>query len=162
VVDTCSPTHTCHIAAQSGHPSSYCSGALGAQYHSHHAGYILSHRARYAEIGPERIGGNQLQVVTRYGKIVDSEEKFRIRNIQIGPLSLLLNQPLEGKTHQQEFLDKNSGDGINHIAFRVDDLKNERAKLVAKGIQIMFEVEGNCYFDTREYGNVVIQLMQRK
>ena len=115
-----------------------------------------------AEIGPERIGGNQSQVVTRYGKIVDTEEKFRIRNIQIGPLSLLLNQPLEGKTHQQDFLDKNGGDGINHIAFLVDDLKHERAKLVAKGIQIMFEVEGNCYFDTREFGNVVIQLLQRK
>jgi len=115
-----------------------------------------------AEIGPERIGGNKSQVVTRYGKIVDTEEKFKIRNIQIGPLSLLLNQPLEGKTHQQDFLDKNGGDGINHIAFRVDDLKSERANLVAKDIQIMFEVEGNSYFDTRESGNVVIQLMQRK
>jgi 4-hydroxyphenylpyruvate dioxygenase-like putative hemolysin len=86
----------------------------------------------------------------------------KIKNIQIGPLSLLLNQPLEGKTHQQDFLDKNGGDGINHVAFWVDDLTSERAKLVAKGIQIMFEVEGNCYFDTREDGNVVIQLLQRK
>ena len=115
-----------------------------------------------AEIGPERIGDNKSREVTRYGKIVDTEEKVRIRNIQIGPLSLLLNQPLEGKTHQQDFLDKNGGDGINHIAFRVDDLKSERANLVAKDIQIMFEVEGNSYFDTRELGNVVIQLMQRK
>ena len=116
-----------------------------------------------AEIGTEWIGDNKSQVVTRYGKIADTEEeKVRIRNIQIGPLSLLLNQPLKGKTHQQDFLNKNGGDGINHIAFWVDDLKNERAKLVAKGIQIMFEVEGNCYFDTRESGNVVIQLLQRK
>ena len=115
-----------------------------------------------AEVGPERIGDNKSRVVTRYGKIVDTEEKVRIRNIQIGPLSLLLNQPLEGKTHQQDFLDKYGGDGINHVAFFVDDLKSERAKLVAKGIQIMFEVEGNCYFDTREFGNVVIQLLQRK
>ncbi len=115
-----------------------------------------------AEIGPERIGDSKSRVVTRYGKIADTEEKVKIRNIQIGPLSLLLNQPLEGKTHQQDFLDKNGGDGINHVAFFVDDLKSERAKLVAKGIQIMFEVEGNCYFDTREVGNVVIQLLQRK
>jgi 4-hydroxyphenylpyruvate dioxygenase-like putative hemolysin len=115
-----------------------------------------------AEIGPERIGDNKSREVTRYGKIVDTEEKVRIRNIQIGPLSLLLNQPLEGRTHQQDFLDKNGGDGINHVAFWVDDLKSERAKMVAKGIQIMFEVEGNCYFDTRESGNVVIQLLQRK
>ena len=116
-----------------------------------------------AEIGTEWIGDNKSQVVTRYGKVADTEEeKVRIRNIQIGPLSLLLNQPLEGKTHQQDFLDKNGGDGINHIAFLVDDLKSERAKMVAKGIQIMFEVEGNCYFDTRESGNVVIQLLQRK
>ncbi|MBM4448049.1 MAG: hypothetical protein FJ015_02265 [Chloroflexi bacterium] len=115
-----------------------------------------------AEIGTERVGNNESQVFTRYGKIVDTEEKFKIRNIQIGPLSLLLNQPLVGKTHQQEFLDKNGGDGINHVAFWVDDLKSERAKLVAKGIQVMFEVEGNCYFDTRKSGNVVIQLLQRK
>ena len=116
-----------------------------------------------AEIGTEWIGDNKSQVVTRYGKIADTEEeKVRIRNIQIGPLSILLNQPLEGKTHQQDFLDQNGGDGINHVCFFVDDLKSERAKMVSKGIQIMFEVEGNCYFDTRESGNVVIQLLQRK
>ena len=115
-----------------------------------------------AEAGPERIGDNKSQVFTRYGQIVDTEEEFKIRNIQIGPLSLLLNQPVKGKTHQQDFLDKNGGDGINHVAFWVDNLESERAKLVAKGIPIMFEVEGNCYFDTREFGNVVIQLMQRK
>ena len=115
-----------------------------------------------AEIGQERIGDNKSREVKRYGKVADTEEKVRIRNIQIGPLSLLLNQPVEGKTHQQDFLDKNGGDGINHVAFYVDDLESERAKLVAKGIQIMFEVEGNCYFDTRESGNVVLQLLQRK
>ena len=51
-----------------------------------------------AEAGPEWIGDNKSREVRRYGKIADTEEKVRIRNIQIGPLSLLLNQPLKGKT----------------------------------------------------------------
>ncbi|MFC1899945.1 hypothetical protein ACFLXP_06460, partial [Chloroflexota bacterium] len=69
---------------------------------------------------------------------------------------LQFNQPLEGESRQQDFLD-NIGEGINHLAFVVD----ERTKLVGKGIPIMYEVEGNAYFDTREFGNVVIQLLKR-
>ena len=71
-------------------------------------------------------------------------------------------KPIFPLAYSAEYWMPLAGDGINHIAFLVDDLKSERAKMVAKGIQIMFEVEGNCYFDTRESGNVVIQLLQRK
>ena len=44
----------------------------------------------------------------------------------------------------------------------MDDLESEKAKMIEKGISIMFEVQGNVYFDTRKFGNVVIQLLQRQ
>jgi methylmalonyl-CoA/ethylmalonyl-CoA epimerase len=85
------------------------------------------------------------------------------RFINIGSLLIELWQPVRGKTVQQEFLDSR-GEGVNHIAFNVDDLASEKAKLVEKGIPVVFSVkdeEGDmAYFDVREVGNTLIELIQ--
>ena len=85
------------------------------------------------------------------------------RSINIGPLKIELWQPVRGETVQQEFLDSR-GEGVNHIAFHVDDLAKERAKLVEKGIPVVFSVkdeEGDmAYFDARKAGNMLIELIQ--
>ena len=85
------------------------------------------------------------------------------RSINIGPLKIELWQPVRGETVQQEFLDSR-GEGVNHIAFHVDDLAKERAKLVEKGISVVFGVkdeEGDmAYFDARKVGNMLIELIQ--
>ncbi len=85
------------------------------------------------------------------------------RSIHIGPLKIELWQPVRGETAQQEFLNSR-GEGVNHIAFHVDDLPKERAKLVDKGIPVLFSVkdkEGDmAYFDARKVGNILIELIQ--
>jgi methylmalonyl-CoA/ethylmalonyl-CoA epimerase len=85
------------------------------------------------------------------------------RSIHIGPLIIELWQPVRGETAQQEFLNTR-GEGVNHIAFHVDDLAKERANLVEKGIPVLFSVkdeEGDmAYFDARKVGNILIELIQ--
>ncbi len=112
------------------------------------------------EIGPERTEDNKSLDARVYGKPADPKSKVKIRLVQIGPLALLLNQPVKGESRQKDFL-ASGGEGINHIAFTVDDLDSERTKLVEKGIPVMYEIKGNTYFDTRKFGNVVLQLLQR-
>ena len=85
------------------------------------------------------------------------------RFIHIGSLMIELWQPVRGETVQQEFLNSR-GEGVNHIAFHVDDLAREKAKLVEKGISVVFSVkeqEGDmAYFDARKVGNILIELIQ--
>ena len=85
------------------------------------------------------------------------------RSIHIGPLMIELWQPVRGETAQQEFLNSR-GEGVNHIAFNVDDLAKERAKLVEKGIPVVFSVKDQkgvmAYFDARKVGNILIELIQ--
>jgi methylmalonyl-CoA/ethylmalonyl-CoA epimerase len=95
--------------------------------------------------------------VTMEGK----KAKLIGRFIHIGSLLLELWQPVRGETVQQEFLDSR-GEGINHIAFNVDDLGRERDKLAEKGIPVVFSVRDEegymAYFDARKFGNILIEL----
>jgi len=97
--------------------------------------------------------------VTMEGK----KAKLVGRFINIGSLLIELWQPVRGETVQQEFLNSR-GEGVNHIAFHVDDLAREKAKLVEKGIPVVFSVkdeEGDmAYFDVRKVGNTLIELIQ--
>jgi methylmalonyl-CoA/ethylmalonyl-CoA epimerase len=85
------------------------------------------------------------------------------RIIYIGSLVIELWQPIRGETVQQEFLNSR-GEGVNHIAFYVDDLDKERDKLVEKGIPVVFSVRDQngymAYFDARKVGNILIELIQ--
>jgi methylmalonyl-CoA/ethylmalonyl-CoA epimerase len=85
------------------------------------------------------------------------------RSVHIGPLTIELWQPVRGETVQQEFLES-QGEGVNHIAFHVDDLAKERAVLVEKGIPVVFSVKDQkgamAYFDVRKIGNIFIELIQ--
>ena len=68
-------------------------------------------------------------------------------------------QPLEGRFVNKEFLDT-VGEGVNHIAFEVDDLAAERARLEAMGFKPVYHSPVFAYFDTRSQGNLMIELKQ--
>jgi 4-hydroxyphenylpyruvate dioxygenase-like putative hemolysin len=97
--------------------------------------------------------------VTMEGK----KAKLIGRFINIGPLRIELWQPVRGETVQQEFLD-GGGEGVNHIAFHVADLDEEKEKMAEKGIPVVFSVRDEegymAYFDTRKVGNILIELIQ--
>ena len=55
----------------------------------------------------------------------------------IGDVELELIQAVEGESPYKEFLDSKGG-GIQHIAYAVDDLDKEVAKLSSQGANVLF------------------------
>jgi len=99
---------------------------------------------------------------TMYGKPVDFQTEMA--HAQVGGVTIELIQPVKDAPVFEEFLEKN-GEGIHHIAFVVDDLEKETAKLVDKGIEVILTAKlasggGGVYLDTRKIGGVVIELVQ--
>jgi len=74
-----------------------------------------------------------------YGETPDPVVKTRAVLGQMGPLGIELLQPVEGETVHKELLEK-TGEGIGHIAFAVDDLEEETAKLVEKGFPVILSI----------------------
>lgn len=98
------------------------------------------------------------------GRTPDGTTQSKSRLVRIGPLHYEFVQPLEGETVYNESLDKR-GEGINSIAFTVDDLESETAKLVEKGVRVILSAKPEtgdafAYFDTREVGNTMVKLLQ--
>ena len=107
-----------------------------------------------------------LGIVTKFtDRFIMEGKKAKLvgRWIYVGSLAIELWQPISGETVQKEFLDIH-GEGINHIAFWVDDIDKERAKMAEKGIPVVFSVKREdtniTYYDTREVGNVLTELCQ--
>jgi hypothetical protein len=96
------------------------------------------------------------------GKPMDA--KFKISGAKLGEIMLEVIQPLEGKSPHQEFLD-NHGEGIQHIAFAVDDLNREVAQLTKKGVSVLLSANLSkvrvAYLDLGA-GGLVVELMQEK
>jgi methylmalonyl-CoA/ethylmalonyl-CoA epimerase len=96
------------------------------------------------------------------GKPLDA--KFKISGAKLGEIMLELIQPLEGKSPHQEFLDS-QGEGIQHIAFAVDDLDREVAKLTNQGVSVLLSANLRdvrvAYLDLG-VGGLIFELMQRK
>jgi len=100
-----------------------------------------------------------------YGKTPATKFKIKARwPNKIGSLTFELFEPVEGESLWKEFLDS-KGEGVVTLAFIVDDLDKEKAKLVEKGIPVILSgvaPDGNtlAYFDTRKVGGVVIELYE--
>ena len=100
-----------------------------------------------------------------YGKTQGAPIKARIRSAEIGPLVYEFIQPLEGDAIYKESLDRR-GEGVIDLSFTVDDLEAETAKLIAKGVEVIFRgipKSGGAfaYFDTRKKGgDTLIKLIQ--
>lgn len=128
----------------------------------HHIGVIVSDMARaveyYKSLGIVTIGRDLGVVRTREGAQV------RTRWAQIGPLLLELFQPVEGEDIQFQFL-REHGEGIAHVGFTVANFDAEVNKLVNNGAKLMFRLDhptgtSIAYFDTRQAGGFIIELMK--
>ncbi len=86
--------------------------------------------------------------------------------VHIGPAPLELIQPVKEGPFK-EFLDSN-GEGLHHIAFTVDDLDKEIAKLAERGMPIIGKIgkapaafgSKAALFDTSKIANFRLQLIQ--
>jgi catechol 2,3-dioxygenase-like lactoylglutathione lyase family enzyme len=100
-----------------------------------------------------------------YGKVVD-DIAMNVRMAQVGSLQIELIQPVSGISLWKDFLETN-GEGINHVAIWVDDIEKETAILVDKGFEVLYRSRfdnggGAAYFDTREVGGILLELVQWK
>ncbi len=102
-----------------------------------------------------------------YDKTPDPIVKTRGVMGKLGPLGIELLQPVEGHTVHKELLDS-TGEGIGHIAYTVDDLEVETARLIEKGFPVILSIKpvgrakpSAAYFDTRaKFSNLIIELIQ--
>ncbi len=102
-----------------------------------------------------------------YGKTPDPVVKTRAAVGKMGPVGVALLQPHQGGTVCKELLES-TGEGIGHIAYTVDDLEAETAKMVEKGFPVILSirVQGQTrrsavYFDTRsKFSGLVVELIQ--
>lgn len=63
---------------------------------------------------------------------------MKIGFIPVGESSIELLQDVSGSSNIKKFLDKN-GEGIHHIAFEVDDIKQAVVELKQKGVKLIDE-----------------------
>jgi len=89
---------------------------------------------------------------------------LQIRVAQIGPVSLQLIQPPEGRTIYGDFLEKRGG-GVFHLGFRVDDIEKEEAYLRQLGHNVLSsgrraDGSGFTYFDTAAVGGFHLLIRQ--
>ena len=96
----------------------------------------------------------------------ESKPKIRAKFVQIGSVPIEFIQPIEGESGYKEFLDS-KGEGVQHIAFAVDNLDEEMAELVVKGVSVIVKGKApaafgssSAHFDTRQVGDFAIQLIQ--
>lgn len=93
------------------------------------------------------------------GKPFVSADRVKIMAAQLGNSELELIQPLDGESPHKEYLDS-KGEGIQHIAFAVDNLDEAVEKLKAEGSEVLLEgrrVDGTgvTYLDLDAAGVIV-------
>ena len=109
-----------------------------------------------------------LGIATAGREVAFPEEKPKIRAkfVEIGKVPIEFIQPLEGESEYKTFLE-NKGEGVQHIAFAIDNLDEECVKLEDKGVSIIVKGKApaafgsmSAHFDTRQVGDFAIQLIQ--
>ncbi len=92
-----------------------------------------------------------------FGKKHGSRWKLKLKMVNVGPLTYELTEPFEGDNVNGQYL-KTVGEGANHIAYAVDDLEQEHAEMLKKGILAIYYAKGEfAYYDTRKSGNLIIE-----
>jgi methylmalonyl-CoA/ethylmalonyl-CoA epimerase len=81
---------------------------------------------------------------------------------KMGEMGIQVTQPIEPPSMSYEFLQQ-VGEGINHIAYQVNDIKQVTEEMVKKGYEIVFSSEyleggGEIYVNTGN--NFSLQLFQ--
>ena len=145
---------------------------MGKSWKLHHIGVIV----RDIDKAVEYCQSLGIAKVGREVELPDERPPFRGKFVEIGSLPIEFIQPLEGESRSQglqafteackEFLDK-QGEGVQHVAFAVDNLDEEMAKMVGKGVSIVAEGKApaasgssTAHFDIRQIGYFTIQLIQ--
>jgi catechol 2,3-dioxygenase-like lactoylglutathione lyase family enzyme len=101
---------------------------------------------------------------------VKSPIRLRISRVMWGTMEYELIQPVEGRSAQQAFLDTH-GEGLHHLGVEVSDYDGVVTRMSQAGVETLVAMEifnplHQCwskasYFDTRQVGGVIIEVMCR-
>jgi methylmalonyl-CoA/ethylmalonyl-CoA epimerase len=113
-------------------------------------------------LGPFNLIDHSRKGAFIHGKLGD----YRIKQAfaKMGQTLLELNQVVEGRPIQQEFLETR-GEGVHHLGFVVDDLEEEVARFRKKGFGVIqsYTAPHNdvrfAFVDTGKVGGLVFELV---
>jgi 4-hydroxyphenylpyruvate dioxygenase-like putative hemolysin len=113
-------------------------------------------------IGPWEVFEANFPGATYYGEPAGYRGKRAFA--KLGPITLELIEPIEGKTVQEDFL-KEKGEGLHHIGFAVKDLKKCEEEAEKNGLKVIqgFKREdgsGFGYLDSDRIGGAIFELIQ--
>lgn len=133
----------------------------------HHVGVLVKNLDEavgyYQSLGIGPFERSNLVHIERkiYGKPV-TDVKLVAKGTKIGPIGFELIQPVSGESVQKEWL-ASRGEGINHIAFIVDDIEEATSIMVEEGFKVISSSKnegggGMALFDTDKIGGIQIEL----
>jgi len=113
--------------------------------------------------GPYEIKYVDYSAATYYGKTAGYRGKRAFFNIGPG-IEIELIELIDGKTIHEDFLKKH-GEGLNHIGFKVKELRKSRENAQKAGFQITQgfmrpDGSGFAYLDTDKTGGVIFELIE--
>jgi methylmalonyl-CoA/ethylmalonyl-CoA epimerase len=90
---------------------------------------------------------------------------LKIRLGRIGPLKVELLEPVSGKGSLHKEFMENTGGGIHHLAFMVDDIDEAEREMASAGYEQIFKSRktggGAGYFKSGRPDAVIYELLQR-
>lgn len=100
---------------------------------------------------------------TYRGKPFAPAQRVTLQTAQLGGMELELIQPINGESPHREFLDQ-KGEGVQHLGFFVDGLKEEVARLTAAGSTVLltsqFEGGGGVAYLDLDAAGLIVELVQ--
>jgi methylmalonyl-CoA/ethylmalonyl-CoA epimerase len=97
-----------------------------------------------------------------------AEQKVRVAFLQIGESKIELLEPTSGESPVAKFLEKN-GQGVHHLAYEVEDIEAEIARLEGEGIKMIDRSPRNgahgariAFVHPRSSGGVLTEFCQHE
>jgi methylmalonyl-CoA/ethylmalonyl-CoA epimerase len=135
---------------------------MGKNWKLHHIAVIV----RDIDKAVEYYQSLGIATVGREVVFPEAKPSIRAKFVDIGSVPIEFIQPLEGESDYKKFLES-KGEGVQHIAFAVDNLDGEADNLEDKGVSIIVKGKApaafgslSAHFDTRQVGDFAIQLIQ--
>ena len=111
---------------------------------------------------PSRFSKPIIPDVTYYGEKAGYRGKRAFA--KMGPMMIELTELIEGKTLHEQFL-KERGEGLHHLGFEVQDLKESVARAERPGFKVTQSWQredglGFAYLDSDKIGGVIFEMIQ--
>lgn len=113
-------------------------------------------------LGPFRVYEQYQPDLIVHGNISPSKTKFALT--RVGNIQMEFIQNIEGENIYTEFI-RNTGEGLHHIAMRVDDADREIAKWERNGFTALQKGRAGgiswAYFEPQDAGGLIIEIIPR-